>query len=393
MISLDLAPNEGYQDALKSITILIQPWRWIKGQQSVRVKAKLKRFFPEHDAFLYLSARGALYKVFQGLKLTKGDEVAVVGFTCEAVILPLTELKLVPLYIDVEKESFSLDFSDLKKKLSSKTRAIVLQHTFGITPEYREEILLYAKASKIPVIEDLAHGFDNEMFRADKSDSIKLLSFGRSKAISSVFGGAVLTRDKKLQETLKLYDKRLMTPRTSFVARCLLYKPLSVFIKATYDVAKIGKVLHWLSDAFHILPTELSVGEKAGQFNPQMAGLFPNAFAFILMGQLKKFEDLQTLRKKNVAEYNDAFHTTHTNQPLGRYPVLVPKRDELILKLRKQGVYLGSWYKKLVSPEGVCPVADKIKDQIINLPTHVSAKDRAMVMKQVELHAFNHQEN
>jgi len=393
MISLDLAPNEGYRDALKSLAILAQPWRWIKGQQSSKVKAKLKRFFPQHDVFLYLSARGALYKVFQGLKLQQGDEVAIVGFTCEAVVLPLTELKLVPLYIDVEIESYSLDFADLKRKLSTRTKAIVLQHTFGITPHYREEILLFAKASKIPVIEDLSHGFDNSIFVKNSDDTIKLLSFGRSKAISSVFGGAILTKDKKLQETLKLYDKRLITPRTSFVARCLLYKPLSVVIKSTYDIALIGKFLHWLSEALHILPRELSNGEKAGRFNPQMSGLFPNAFAFLLMSQLKNFDALQDLRKKNVSEYNDAFHSTHNDQPLSRYPVLVPKRDELMMALRKKQIYLGRWYHKLVSPVGICPVADSIKDQIINLPTHASARDRSIVMKQVELHAFHHQVN
>lgn len=391
MISLDLAPNEGYRDALKSIVILVQPWKWIKGQYSGRVKNRLKRFFPNHDVFLYLSARGALYKVLQALKLKAGDEVAVVGFTCEAVVLPLTELKLVPLYIDVEKESFSLDISDLKKKLSTKTKAIVLQHTFGITPKYREEILSLAKSSKVQVIEDMAHGFDNGMFISDTADTIKLLSFGRSKALSSVFGGAILTKDKKIQETLKEFDKRLITPRTSFIARCLLYKPASVLIKSSYDFVLIGKVLHWISDALHFFPRELSVGEKDGQFNPQMAGLFPNAFAFLLLSQLKNFEALQERRRENVAEYNDAFHSVNLDKPLSRYPVLIPQRDELIAKLRKQGIYLGRWYHKLVSPEKKCPVADSIKDQIINLPTHVCSKDRANVLKQVELHAFHNQ--
>ena len=121
MISLDLAPNEGHQDGLKSLTMIIQPWRWIKGQYTGRVKTKLKRFFPEHDIFLYLSARGALYKTLQGLKLNPGDEVMVIGFTCTAVILPLTELKLTPIFVDVETESFSLDLTDLREKITSKT--------------------------------------------------------------------------------------------------------------------------------------------------------------------------------------------------------------------------------------------------------------------------------
>ena len=170
MISLDLAPNEDHQDALKSLTILIQPWRWVKGQYTGRVKTKLKRFFPEHDVFLYLSARGALYKALQGLKLNAGDEVAVIGFTCTAVILPLTELKLQPIYVDMETESYSLDLADLQKKLTPQTKVIILQHTYGITPKHREEILKLAKTSKIHVIEDLAHGFDHRMFMQDRNE-------------------------------------------------------------------------------------------------------------------------------------------------------------------------------------------------------------------------------
>ena len=391
MISLDLAPNEGHQDGLKSLTMIIQPWRWIKGQYTGRVKTKLKRFFPEHDIFLYLSARGALYKTLQGLKLNPGDEVMVIGFTCTAVILPLTELKLTPIFVDVETESFSLDLTDLREKITSKTKVIILQHTYGITPANRDEVLRLSKASKIQVIEDLAHGFDNHMFMKDKNDSIKLLSFGRSKAISSVFGGAILTKDKRLQEILKQYDKRLTTPRTSFIARCLLYKPLSLVVKSTYDFAKFGKVLHWFLSAFYVIPKELTEREKHGQFNPQMAGLFPNAFAFLLNSQLKNFELLQDLRMKNVAAYNEAFHSIQKDESLSRYPVLVTKREELMRDLRKQQIYLSRWYHALVSPEGSCPVANSIKDSIINLPTQVNAKDRDRVMKQVELHIFNQQ--
>ncbi|QQR64113.1 hypothetical protein IPH70_01085 [Candidatus Roizmanbacteria bacterium] len=52
---------------------------------------------------------------------------------------------------------------------------------------------------------------------------------------------------------------------------------------------------------------------------------------------------------------------------------------------------MSRWYHTLVSPEGSCPVANSIKDSIINLPTQVNAKDRDRVMKQVELHIFNQQ--
>lgn len=391
MISLDLAPNEDHQDALKSLTILLQPWRWVKGQYTGRVKIKLKRFFPKHDVFLYLSARGALYKALQGLRLNPGDEVVVIGFTCTAVVLPLTELKLRPIFVDMETESYSLDLTDLQKKLTPQTKVIILQHTYGLTPIYREQILKRAKSLKVQVIEDLAHGFDHRMFMKDTHETIKLLSFGRSKAISSVFGGAILTNDRKLQENLKQFDKRLTTPRTSFIARCLLYKPLSLVIKSTYDFAKFGKALHWFLNAFYVIPRELTEREKQGHFAPRMAGLYPNAFAFLLNSQLKNFESVQELRRKNVAAYNDAFHSTQQIESLSRYPVLVTKRTELMRDLRKRQIYLSRWYHTLVSPENTCPVAESVKDAIINLPTQVSDKDRDKVMKMVELHIFNQQ--
>ncbi len=391
MISLDLAPNENAHDAMVALSILVQPWRWIKGKYSVLAKTKLKRFFPGHEPYLFLSARGALYKTLQALQLKEGTEVLVLGFTCEAVVIPITALGLKPIFIDMEDETYSAEFRSVKERLGTQTKVIILQHTFGITPRYREEVLTLAHAKKIAVIEDLAHGFDPEVFAGDDAASIKLLSFGRSKAISSVFGGATLTRDVKLQERLKNIEKRLLRPQTGFVFRCLLYKPVNVFIRASYNTAKLGRALHWLLNSIRFFPKELTEREKRGTFDDKMAALFPNAFAILLNEQLKQFESVTEQRKRVVEEYNDVFHSVERVQPLCRYPVLVHERDSLMASTKAQHIYLSRWYHTVQSPEGQCPVAERVAAEIINLPTtSISPENLKKVLKMVELHTFHH---
>ncbi len=391
MISLDLAPNENAHDAMVALSILVQPWRWMKGKYSVLAKTKLKRFFPGHEPYFFLSARGALYKALQALQLKDGSEVLVLGFTCEAVVIPITALGLKPVFVDIEDETYSAEFKSVKERLSNQTKAIILQHTFGITPRYREEVLTLAHAKKIAVIEDLAHGFDPEVFSADDSTSMKLLSFGRSKAISSVFGGALLTNDTKLQERLKNIEKRLLRPQTGFVLRCLLYKPVSVFIRSTYNTAKIGRGVHWILNSIRFFPKELTEREKRGIFDEKMAAAYPNAFAILLNEQLKQFESVSAKRTQVVAQYNDVFHSVEVVQPLCRYPVLVQERETLMRSTRSKQIFLSRWYHTLQSPEGECPIAQRVANEIVNLPTTaVSEHDLQTVLKQVELHIFHH---
>lgn len=391
MISLDLAPNENAHDAAVSLSILIQPWQWMKGKYSVLAKTKLKRFFPGHEPFLFLSARGALYKALQALQLKEGSEVLILGFTCEAVVIPVTVLGLKPVFVDMEDESYSADFESVKQCLGAQTKVVILQHTYGITPRYREEILTLAHAKKITVIEDLAHGFDPEVFMHDDSSSIKLLSFGRSKAISSVFGGAILSKDGKLQSKLKNIEKRLLRPQPGFIVRCLLYKPVSVVIRATYDLAHLGRGIHWLLNSVRFFPRELTEREKRGVFDERMAGMYPNAFAILLNEQLKRFEVVTAQRTQVVEQYNDVFHSVERIQPMCRYPVLIEDRDSLMKVMRAKKIYLSRWYHRLQSPDGQCPTAERVAAKIVNLPTtNISAKDQHHVLKLVELHMFHH---
>lgn len=388
MISTDFAPNETSVDALASVWITVRFLEWRKGLYTGKIKARIKRMFPGHNPFFFFTARGALYKLLQSIpELKAGDEVIVLGFTCEAVVLPIRAAHLKPVFADIEKETFSLDPQSFESKITAKTRAVIIQHTFGITPQ-REVLLKIAKKHKLIVIEDLAHGFDHALFYKDTHDTIKLLSFGRSKSISSVFGGAIIIPEtrayKSLIQQIGIVQKSLPFPSAFQLWKLLSYKSLSVIIKKTYSLFLIGKIMHAVIRTLRFIPNELSQKERNRIFDDSVVKAYPNALAYLLYVQLKKYDQVFKQRLSSCYVYNSFFAEPDVRySSLPRYPLIVQNRDKIRSQLAKKQIYVGRWYHYPQSQPGECPVTDEVCQSILNLPTNISEKQARYVAKTI----------
>ncbi|MDH7476261.1 MAG: aminotransferase class I/II-fold pyridoxal phosphate-dependent enzyme [Microgenomates group bacterium] len=396
MISADFAPNERIDDALLSASLLLMPWRWKRGEVIKKVKKQLSDLFANDNVYLFLTGRGALYNLLSQLNLAKGSEVVVQAFTCEAVVLPIIANQLKPVYVDIETETLSLDLYDLEKKLSSKTKVLILQHTFGLIPKYRSQIVSLATRHNVIIIEDLAHGFDLSLFKNRQTKTIKLLSFGRSKALSSVFGAALITNNDLIADKLSHLEKSLAYPDNLFIFKLLLYKPFSLIIKSTYDFG-LGKLIHQLIKILNLLVPEISAKEKAAAFDPLMNKAYPNALAILLAQQLKKFDLFYHLRAQISRFYQENLPKNLLLNPSHylkgsflRFPLLVNDRHEILNGARQHNIFLGKWYDQVVAPKalnlkkvgyqiGSCPKAEKICQKIINLPTNIGQKQAKIV--------------
>ncbi|OGK26172.1 hypothetical protein A2954_04255 [Candidatus Roizmanbacteria bacterium RIFCSPLOWO2_01_FULL_37_12] len=406
MISTDFAPNESWDDAILSLKLLFQPWKWMRGNDIEQVKRKLlSKLLITNNKYrisLFLSGRSALYFLLKSLNLPKGSEVLVQAFTCEAVVLPIVELGMKPIYVDIEADTYSMDYRFLTSKPGNKlTKVLILQHTFGLTPKYRNKILNLTKERKLIVIEDLAHGFNKSIFSPNNqyliSNNFFLLSFGRSKTLSSVFGGAIATPQSTINN--------LPMPSTWFIFQCLLYKPLTMLIKSTYDIY-LGKILHKVLNKLNLLIPEITKKEKKGIYDRLFNKAYPNALAILLLHQLNKFEQIKQQRAKICQIYNQHFPNfilpsskpasipkqQSSNFSLIRYPLLTERRDKILVKVNKQNVYLGKWYDEVVAPkdldqsrveyeQGSCPNAEKVCKNIINLPTNITEEQAKRVLK------------
>jgi dTDP-4-amino-4,6-dideoxygalactose transaminase len=393
MISANFAPNESGTDAWVSLKMLLFPWRWKKGKYQQLVKKKLEAYFPGNEVFLFLTGRSALYHLLKSLSLPDDTKVLVQAFTCEAVVLPIIANKLKPVYVDIEDKTYSMSASDLIEKYTGQAKVLVLQHTFGLVPKDRGLILDWAKKNNLFVIEDLAHGFNHSIIK-DRSSSIAyLLSFGRSKALSSVFGGGVVTADSSIKEKLRETEKNLIPPSDTFIGRSLLYKPFSMLIKSTYDYY-LGRIIHKLVQTFKILPPEITAKEKRGEFDDLLNRSFPNALACLLYHQLKKFDQMQAMRTSICEIYNGVIseNLRINHLPMLRYPILTDDREKLLAEAKKKNVFLGQWYNQAVAPKemdldkvgyvmGSCPKAEEVCRKIVNLPTLIDKKQALNIVK------------
>ncbi len=388
MISTDFAANEMFKDAFLAFSLLFTPWNWNNKDVSRDIEGEINKILKlkKENIYYFLTGRSALLNALKALDLNDGDGVLVQTFTCEAVILPILHLNLIPQYVDIEKQTFSIDLKSLEKRIRKNSRVLILQSSFGIEPKYKKDIFKLAKQHKLIVIEDLAHGFTKENLQ---EDSIKILSFGRSKSFSSVWGGAIICKDKKIANRIQMLNNDLKNPSFIFTLQALIYKPLSVLIKSTYDIY-LGKLIHKVIGQ-QILSKEITNKEKRMQFDEVLNKKYPAVLAKLLWLQLQDQDVIRKQREKITNIYSKNLNLNYKGS-LIRYPVLVKNPNKILAHLASKNIFLGNWYNDVIAPKnlnllkllytkGTCPNTEEVNKQIINLPTLISEKKAQYILK------------
>jgi dTDP-4-amino-4,6-dideoxygalactose transaminase len=123
-----------------------------------------------------------------------GDEVIVPAYTWEGTVGPILLLNAVPVFVDVDPETYCLDAKLIEKALTRKTRAILPVH-LAMRFADLDEISRIAHAHKLVVIEDCAHAHGGKWHAkgAGATGDLGCFSFQSSKLMTSGEGGAVIT--------------------------------------------------------------------------------------------------------------------------------------------------------------------------------------------------------
>jgi len=137
--------------------------------------------------------------------LQDGDEVIVPSNTYIATILAISENDLIPILVEPNIETYNIDIREIEKKISVKTKAIMLVHLYGQAIEI-EDVLVLAKKYQLKVIEDCAqaHGAYDKGKRVGALGDAGGFSFYPGKNLGALGdGGAVTTDDETLYTTIK----------------------------------------------------------------------------------------------------------------------------------------------------------------------------------------------
>lgn len=144
------------------------------------------------------SCTSALICAIRALGIGMGDEVIVPGYTFFASAAVVGACNAIPIIADID-ETLSTDPKDLERKISPRTKAIIIVHMRG-TPAQMDEIMAVANKHNIPVIEDVAQAaggtYKGKMLGS--IGTIGCFSFDYYKGLNSGEGGFVVTDDQWL---------------------------------------------------------------------------------------------------------------------------------------------------------------------------------------------------
>lgn len=395
IISASLSPNAERDDVWLALSVLASPWTWMQGGEVSRVQAWFSKEFHTDTVHTFNSGRAALHAILYAFGIGVGDEVIVQAFTCVAVPNSVLWAGAVPVYADID-DSYNLDPQDVEKKITKKTKAIIIQHTLGI-PAQISALLHIAKKYNLYVIEDCAHalGATHVGKRLGQFGNAAFFSFGRDKSLSSVWGGAALihtaTHDQKIR--LQKFHETASMPSMFWIMQQLIHPIVFSVVIPLYRMG-IGKVMLVTFQKLGLLSLPVYAIEKTGGRPSNFPSKYPNALARILLHQLEKLDIFTAKRKAAAKRYAGALekYAIRSSQfyvseaAYLRFPLLVEDPGRVLGYAKAQGILLGNWYQHVIDPRGVvydrvgyepgsCPNAEFVSAHIINMPTLLTHKE------------------
>lgn len=346
---------------------------------------------------LTYKGREAIELALRSANLPRNSKVAITGFTCWAVYNAAVRAGLKVVYLDIDRQSLNFTAETFRKalKASPDIKAIIVQNTLGY-PCQIEEIFKICSENKILLIEDLAHCVGAKYESGLESGTVgdfTCLSFSQDKMIDGISGGALVIRNKKFQTFSPELNE--LKSRQQLIDR--LYPLFTFKIRKSYNLG-FGKLLHFFLRTANLLSKPVENGLN----KPHR---LPNWYCRLVK---LAFEDLERdifHRRKNASIYAENIDSKITSNSLNkqipissclRFPIFVKNRSGLISYLKKKDIYVSDvWYDAPIAParflpetsyKNQCPNAEKIGQEIVNLPTHknVSEKDVGCIAEEVK---------
>ncbi len=201
-------------DALRHV---IASGQLAQGPQVRAFEEELGRFIGLPAGVTTSSGTTALHLALLCLGVGADDEVLLPSYVCSAPLHAVHHAGARPVLVDVDPLTGNMDPVDLRKRLTSRTKAIIAVHLFGV-PVAIDEI----RAPGLPVIEDCAQALGAKI--GDQMlgtfGELAVCSFYATKLMTTGEGGMLLSRDSSLLERardLKEYDKKeSFTPRFNY---------------------------------------------------------------------------------------------------------------------------------------------------------------------------------
>ena len=358
---------------IKAVTEALKSGFLTTGPKVAEFESLFSKTVGSKYAVAVCNGTAALHVAAMTLGLNPEDEVITTPITFAASANCVLYCGARPVFADIETDSMLIDINDVKKKITRKTKAIVLVH-YGGELCNMDEYAKLADEYNLSIIQDSSHslgGITNNKAQGEYP-GMQTWSFHPVKTITTGEGGAITTNDSSTY-------MKLLRLRTHGITRDI--KQLTNENNKDYS---------WYYEML-----DLGYNYRLTDFQCALG-----------ISQLAKLEAFSRRRKEIVIRYNAAFaklpvqvqstpewsdpvrhlYTIRVSNKKQRHVVYETLRSKNIgVNVHYIPVYLLPYYQGLGYEQGACPVAEDAYDRMITIPLHPSLSDEQVeyIIKEV----------
>lgn len=339
-------------------------WKYIKecldtnwvssvGKFVDRFEEEFAKYNEVKSAVVTMNGTAALQLALVALGVGEGDEVIVPSMTFISSVNAIKYVGAIPVFVDVERDTFVMDVNKVEELICEKTKAIMPVHIYGY-PVEMDELNRIAKKHNLFVIEDATEALGT-LYKgklAGTLGDVGCFSFNGNKLITTGAGGMLITNNEELGKKAKYLSNQTKT------------------------ITENGAMYH----------------EEVG-YNFRM----PNILAAMGVAQLEKVNEYLEVKRRNARLYNDLLNgikgitltkeVDYVDNCYWLYSILVEddfrmSRDELLNVLRENGIQARPFFLPVHDMKpysgskcGNMSVTIDVSNRGINLPSSVSLSE------------------
>ncbi|OGS44085.1 MAG: hypothetical protein A2539_00220 [Elusimicrobia bacterium RIFOXYD2_FULL_34_15] len=336
-----------------AINSVLNKTDYILGEEVCKFENDFAKYCDTKYAVSVANGTDALRIALISAGISKGDEVITTPFTFIATTEAIVQSGGIPVFSDIDSETYNINPDEIEKKITKKTKAILPVHLYG-HPCNMKKITAIAKKYNLQIIEDCAQSFsseyklNNKWKRTGSLGDVGCFSFYPAKNLGCYGdGGMITTNNKTIYENAKMlrdhgqYDKYYykengFNSRLDTIQAAILSVKLKYIDEWTNKRNKIAEKYNKILENIADVPI---VQENCRHSY--------NYYSICLKNKLEKEKVQQNLLKNGIA-----------------CQIYYP-----------QSLHLQEVYKYLGYKKGDLPVSENIQDQVLSLPMYPELND------------------
>ncbi len=332
----------------EAVTEVLNSGMLAQGKKVKELEERFARLCETKYAVALSSGTAAIHAALYAIGIKEGDEVITTPFTFVATASPILMQRAKVVFADVQEDTFNIDPDDVKRKITPKTKAIIVVDLFGQPADY-DKLSKIAKEHNIVLVEDACQAVNAE-YKGRKTGSfgkVAAFSLYATKNIVSGEGGILTTNDEEIYEKAKMFRHHGQSEKIRYEYLDLGYNYRMTDVHAAIALSQLHKLDEFTNKRI----------ENAKMLTEGLKNI-PGITVPVIKDNVKHVFHQYTIK-------------------LNGFKLL---RDQLIEKLKSKGIesaifypkplHLQPSFKKMRYKEGDFPIAEKLSKEVLSLPVH-----------------------